>query len=129
MQQILEPQDLKGPPHFWPCYPKSIGLTFSFLKFVSTCKKMASFHHFILEIQPICETHDQNDHIHFWQSTPKNFPINYLFLYIFVNIQNIRIFELFFSKIYLILKSCNLLGLEHFGPYIIFCKHGICTET
>ena len=41
---------------------KITGLTFSFLEFVSACKKISEFHQFILEIQLILESLDQSGH-------------------------------------------------------------------
>ena len=46
--------------------------------------------------------------------------------------QKIRLFHHFLLELQLIQKSCNLIGREHFGPYLrnqIFAKYGICAGT
>ena len=46
--------------------------------------------------------------------------------------QKIRLFHWFVLEIWLIKKSCNLIGWEHFGPYLRnknFPKNGICAGT
>ena len=43
--------------------------------------------------------------------------------------QKIKLFHWFVLEIELIKKSCNLIGWEHFGPYLSkqnFPKYGIC---
>ena len=43
-----------------------------------------------------------------------------------------RLFHGFVLEIWLIKKPCNLVGWEHFGPYLMkknSHKHGICTGT
>ena len=97
MQQILEPQHLKGPAHFWPCYPKTIGLTLSFLKFVSTCKKwlhsIISFLRYVQFLRPMTRmTRSIFDKVH-----PKIFQSTVNFIYLYQHTKNQDISS-FFSK-------------------------------
>ena len=53
-------------------------------------------------------------------------------VWIYINIQKIRLFHWFVLEIWLIRKSCNLIGWEHFGWYLRnqnFPKYGICAGT
>ena len=46
--------------------------------------------------------------------------------------QKIRLFNCFVLKVWLIKKTCNLIGCEHFGQYLRnqnFPKYGICAGT
>ena len=78
-------------PIFDCTYPKIIQVTFSFLGSAPACKKISSFHLFILE----------------------NVLINFLFMYI--NIPEIRLFHWLILKIWLVKKFHNLIGWEQFG--------------
>ena len=53
-------------------------------------------------------------------------------VWIYINIQKIRLFHWFVLEIWLIRKSCNLIGWEHFGSYLRnqnLPKYGICAGT
>ena len=50
-----------------------IKVTFSLPKFVSACKKISSFHQFVLEIQEILEPEDLKGHAHFLPLPSKNY--------------------------------------------------------
>ena len=55
-----------------------------------------------------------------------------LILWICINMQKIRLFHWFFLEIWLIEKSCNLIGWEQFDPHLKnqkFPKYGICART
>ena len=72
-------------------------------------QKFSSFHRFILEIQLISEPCKQADHTYFWPCPPKMFLI-------YTNLCQHS--KGFFIDKWLIKKSCNLTGWEHFGPYL-----------
>ena len=46
-------------------------------------------------------------------------------MWICINMQKIRLFHWFVLEIWLIKKSCNLIGWEHFGPYL----RNLCRNT
>ena len=53
-------------------------------------------------------------------------------MWICINMYKIRLFHWLALEIHLIKKSCNLIGWEHFDPYLRnknFPKYGICAGT
>ena len=83
-------------------------------------------------IQSILESRDQTGYTHFWPCSSKKFFIKFYCMWICMNMQKIRLFYWFVFKIWLIKKSYNLIGWEHFNPYFrtkSFPKHGICVGT
>ena len=53
-----------------------------------------------------------------WPDLPQTFLIIFWFMWIFINMQKNRLFYWFVLEIWLIKKFCNLIGWEHFGPYL-----------
>ena len=114
IQQILGSHELNGHTHFWPCPPKNQGNNFQ-LSWICTCmQKISSFYTFIIELESTLESHEQTGHTHFWPYPPKYFLIS--FQYIRICRVNLRIW--FVLVIWLIKKSCNLIGWEHHGLYL-----------
>ena len=114
IQQILGSHELKRHP-----YPKIIEATFSFPKFVASCKKsvysncsflryinFTSISQTLRLITPIL------DHSH-----PKFIDQNSFFFWISLNMQKITLFQWFVLAILLFYRYCNLIGREHFDPY------------
>ena len=78
------------------------------------------------EIQLILGSYDQKDHNRFKPHPSLYFSINFQFPQNCINMQKLRPFHYFVQEVYLIQ---NLVGQEHFGPYLrskIFPKFGIC---
>ena len=72
---------------------------------------------------------DEFGHIYFWPSQ-KSFDQRLIF--VSLHVQKIKLFHWFVLEIWLIKKSCNLIGWEHFGLYLTnkhFPKYGICAGT
>ena len=85
-------------------------------------------------IQSILESRDQTGYTHFWPCSSKKIFIKFYCMWICMNMQKIRLFYWFVFKIWLIKKSYNLIGWEHFNPYFrtkSFPKHipTICVGT
>ena len=78
-------------------------------------QKIRSFHLLSLEIQSIFESHAQTDHTRFWPCPPKLFLSTFNW-WEFVSTLKMRLFYLFFLEIWLIKKSCNLIGWKYFHP-------------
>ena len=92
-QPILESHDLKGHTFIFDHgHPTIIIVTFSFPKFVSACSKS------VYSIDS------------FFRSNQSHSTTLY-------QMQKNRLFHHFILRIYLIQKSCNLIGQEHFDPY------------
>ena len=60
-------------PNFDHTHSKISETNLSFLEFAPACKKITSFHPFILEVQSILESHDKNGHTHFWPCLSQTF--------------------------------------------------------
>ena len=78
------------------------------------------------------ESCNQTSHTHIWTCPPQNLFIKFQFMWIFTNMQKIRLFHYFVLEIWLIKKSCNLIGWEHFSQYLRnknFPKYGMFLET
>ena len=122
----------------------NVGLTKNYCIKVSM-QKISSINKLI---QQILGSHELHDHAHFWPGPPKSHWNNFLFswicttmqkiifwptfMWICINMQKIRLLHWFVLEIWLIKKSCNLIGWEHFGPYLRnqnFPKYGICAGT
>ena len=119
-------------PIFDQTHPKNHWDTFCFPEFAPPCKKSVLFHQFILEIQPILESSDHTVHTHFWPRPCKKILITFWLIWICINMQKNRLFHWLVLEIWLIKKSCNLIGWEHFGPNLRnqnFPKYGICAGT
>ena len=77
IQQILDSHEQMAMPIFGHAHPKIIEITFTIPKFAPACRKISSFHQFILQMQSILESCNQTGH------TPKKFdqPLIYVNLY------------------------------------------------
>ena len=94
-------------------------------------QKSSPFHLFIPEMQSVLESCGQTRYAHFWPCPPKNILINF-YVNFCINMQKIRQFPWFVLEIWLIKKSCHLIGWEHYGPYLRnknFPKYGTCAGT
>ena len=123
IQQILGSHELNDHAHFWAGPPKNHWNNFLLSWICTTMQKISSFHQFIFEIQPILESCDQTGHTH-----PKNFWSTFN-LYEFVSTCKKSGYFIDFSGDMVDKKSYNLIGWEHFGPYLRsqnFPKYGIC---
>ena len=65
-------------PIFENAHLKISEITFSSPEFSPACRKISSFHLFILEIQSILESCDQTGHAHFWLCSPKHFSSTFI---------------------------------------------------
>ena len=125
IQQILGYHELNDCAHFWPGPPKNYWNNFLLFWICTTMQKISSFHLFILEIQPIFESCDQTGH-----ANPKIFWSTFNLCEFVSTCKKSRYW--FAMEIWLIKKFCNLIGREHFGPYLKnqnVPKYGICTGT
>ena len=120
--------------------PIIIKITINFPKFVSACKKPAYFINSFLRSMRFLNFYQHtknqfihiipswdkanfrvlrpNGHTHFWPRPLQYFLINFQFPWICINMQKVRPFYHFLLEIQSIYKSCNLIGREHFGPYL-----------
>ena len=121
IQQILGYHELNDHAHFWPGQSKSHWNNFLLSWICTIMQKISSFNRFILEIQPILESCVQTGH------TQKIFDQLLIYVNLYKHAKNQAN-----SLIWLIKKPCNLIGWEHFGPYLRnqnFPKYGICAGT
>ena len=84
------------------------------------------FHQFILEIQSNWESCDQTG------VTQTVFDQLFIYMNLYQHVENHRLFYWSVLEIWLIKKSCNLIGWEHFVQYLRnknFPKHAICAGT
>ena len=132
IHQILGSHELNGHTQFLTTFiQKSLKLLLAFLNLHQHTKN-----------QFIPSTHSW-DTVNFrvqwsgWPHPSLTMPTPKFFyqLLIYVNLcqhVKIRLFHWFVLEIWLIKKSCNLIGWEHFGPYLRnknFSKYGICAGT
>ena len=106
-------------------HPKIIDITLSFPEFAPKCKNWfpLSLHSWVTVNFRVLRL-DWPTPI-FFTIPPKHFLINF-----YVNLY--RLFDWSVKEIWLIKKSCSLIGWEHFGPYLRsknFPKYLICAGT
>ena len=121
----------------WPCLfltsptQKSLKQLLAFLNFHQYAKNQ--FIPLIHYLDTVSFRVPRPDWLHPFLTTPiPKFFDQHLIYVNLINMQKIRLFHWFVLEIWLIKKSCNLIGGEHFGPYLRnknFPNYWICAGT
>ena len=116
VQQVLGSHKLNGHAHFWPSSLKNHEMTFSFPEFASACKiSVQSIYSFLRNSQLVRALWPDEACSFLTMSTQNVF--DQLLIYVSLH-QHAKKSYLFILEIRLIKMSYNLIGWEHFDPYL-----------